>query len=486
MKKEPQQKTIQKNTILNTIRVIATAIFPLITYPYATRILGVNNIGKVQFGLSIVSYFSLIAALGVKTYGSREGAYVRNNRKRFSELASEIFTLNVFSTIASYILLAITLVFVEQLSSYRLLILIQSIVIIFTTVSVEWIYTAEEDFLYITLREIAVQIISLILLFTLVKTESDYYIYAAINVIATAGVGIFNFLHVRSYCNLHLVFTKHLRTHVKPLLMLFASTIAIQIYINSDITMLGLINGDTSVGLYSIPVKVYSIIKNLLNAVIAVSLPRLAFYVSTKKQDQYNNLSTKIIQLAIILSLPAITLISLLSTNIIHIIAGKEYIAGAPSLTILAFALIFAIIANFFGNAVLVSWKREKGFLIATVAGATINIILNLILLPLFSQNGAAITTLIAEAAVALICITLSRDLRQIHGLTHTILQSILGCLLIYVVYFFIHQLNLSYFVELASTGLVGGLSYLIILGVCKNPIFTSFLHQVMKKNIRK
>lgn len=484
MKKELQLKTIQKNTILNIIRVIATAIFPLITYPYATRVLGVNNIGKVQFGLSIVSYFSLIAALGIKTYGSREGAYVRNNHKKFSELASEIFTLNILSTIASYILLVITLIFAEQLSSHRLLILIQSIVIIFTTISVEWVYTAEEDFLYITLREIAVQIISLILLFTLVKTDSDYYIYAAINVIATAGVGIFNFLHVKSYCDLHLVFNKHLRTHIKPLLMLFASTIAIQIYINSDITMLGLINGDTSVGLYSMPVKVYSIIKNLLNAVIAVSLPRLAFYVSAKKQTQYDNLSTKVVQLAILLSLPAITLISLLSTNIIYIIAGKEYIAGAPSLTILAFALIFAIVANFFGNAVLVSWKREKGFLIATITGATINIILNLILLPLLSQNGAAITTLIAEVTVALICIILSRNLCHLHGISHTILQSISGCLLIYIVYFFMHQLNLSYFVELALTSSIGGLSYLIILGICKNPIFTNFLHQVTKKII--
>lgn len=99
--------SVKVNAFLNVIRIAMSVLFPLITFPYASQVLGVSNLGKVQFATSVVSYFALIAALGVQTYGTREGSKVRENQEKFNQLCSEIFTVNIISTIIAYVLLKI-------------------------------------------------------------------------------------------------------------------------------------------------------------------------------------------------------------------------------------------------------------------------------------------------------------------------------------------------------------------------------------------
>ena len=154
-----KNKSLKFNAILNVIKQLCSVIFPLITIPYVSRILQSENYGKYNFGNSIISYFSLIAALGVSTYAVREGAKYRDDLKKITKFSREIFTINIISMIISYLLLFILLAVPSPLTSYRKLILIQSIVIFLTTIGADWINTIYEDFAYITLRYIFMQII---------------------------------------------------------------------------------------------------------------------------------------------------------------------------------------------------------------------------------------------------------------------------------------------------------------------------------------
>ncbi len=486
MRKYKIAKTsIKTNAFLNMIRVALGVLFPLITYPYATRVLGVDNIGKVQFGLSIISYFSLLAALGVSTYGTRQGAALRNNQQKFSIFVNELFSINIISTIVSYIILIVLMIIPSQLSNYKTLIFIQSLTVIFNTLGVDWIYTAKEDFLYITIRTIFTQILSIILLFILIKKPDDYYMYAAITTIATAGSSIFNFIHARKYCKIHFTTKINFKQHIKPLLALFGSTMAVQIYVNSDIVMLGLMRGDLSVGLYSVPVKIYTIIKSILNATIAVSIPRFSYYVSQKNISKLKQLSSKIINISLIMILPCALLLFLLSKPIIHIISGASYVDGAASLRILSFALPFAIASNFLGNAILVSHKLEKKFLIATVFGASLNILLNLIFIPLWAQNGAAITTVIAEIGVMAICGYFSKGLFGSSKTKLNVTQSIFGCCGILAIYFITHALfpNAEILTAIIS-GTLGIACYILTLYCQHNTIivelFKNTIHKIL------
>lgn len=169
-------KSLKINTVLNVIKQLCSVLFPLITIPYVTRILQATNYGKVNFGSSIVSYFTLIAAFGITNYSIREGGQIRNDKEKFAKFANEIFTINLLSTCIAYSGLILVLFISPKIRSYSILILIQSITIILSTLGANWINTIFEDYLFITLRYIVMQVVSLVLLFLFVHTPDDYII----------------------------------------------------------------------------------------------------------------------------------------------------------------------------------------------------------------------------------------------------------------------------------------------------------------------
>ena len=113
------QKSLKKNTVFNAIKTFSSIIFPLITFPYISRTLLTENVGKIHFGLSIISYFTLIASLGITTYAIRECAAVRDDRNKLSQVSSQIFSINIITTAVAYLLLALTLIFYSKLENYK-------------------------------------------------------------------------------------------------------------------------------------------------------------------------------------------------------------------------------------------------------------------------------------------------------------------------------------------------------------------------------
>ena len=476
-----KEKSIKVNAIVNAIKVIMSMIFPIITFPYASRVLGADNIGKVQFGSSIIVYLSLIAALGINTYAIREGSIIRNDKKRFQKFANQIFSINMLTTFITYIILLILLIIPTKLIDYRLLIAIQSLSILFSTVGVDWIYSIHEDYVYITKKTIVTQFISMILLFLFVKKSEDYYIYALISVIATGSVNIVNFIHARKYCKLRIVKNIELKKHIKPMIVLFSNTLAIKIYVNSDVIILGWMTNDFTVGLYAISVKIYDIIKNLINSITSVTLPRMSLYAN-KDKEKYNNLLEKLIKTIFTLIVPAIFGIFILSKQIILIISGHEYIDANISLKILCMALGFATIGNVLISGILIPNKKEKYVFRATLIAAVLNICLNFIAIPLFKQNGAALTTVIAEFTVCTVAFYYARKIYKFHNLFRTIVISAISCVAIYAVFIAIKIFFENIFIQTMLTCILGVLVYGIASIILKNEIMLEIIKQIKNK----
>ena len=182
-----KKKSLGVNAFLNGLRSVLNLFFPLITFPYVSRVLSVSGIGIYNFSNTYISYFVLIAGLGIATYAVREGAKYRENNTKINDFASQIFSLNIISTIIAYLLLLMSLIVFKNLNRYVSCILIFSLQILFTTLGTEWVYTIYEDYAYITIRSIIFKIISIILLFLLVRKPKDYLIYAAITVFSAVG-----------------------------------------------------------------------------------------------------------------------------------------------------------------------------------------------------------------------------------------------------------------------------------------------------------
>lgn len=463
-------------------------LFPLITFPYISRVLSVDGVGKYNFASSINSYFLMIAALGISTFAVREGAKLRDDRKKISEFASKIFTVNLISTFISYFLLLLLLL-IPSLHTYIVAILIFSIQIFFTTLGVDWLYIIFEEYGYITARNIIFKVISIILLFIFVRNTDDYLNYVAITVFATAGSNILNFFHAKKFCEIKINFKIDWSKYLPPILIIFASNAAIQIYTSSDITILGFLKNDYVVGIYSASTRIYNVINSTLISVTAVVIPRLAMLMGKKRMREYYRLLKQVINIIFILYIPAILGIFMVSGDIVKLLSGNNYLRSVSSLRILCFALFFSALAGTVNQCVLLPAKRENKSLISTIISAGVNIGLNFILIPIFSENGSALTTVIAEFTTLSLMIYYGRDIllgifndmRTFKNIEQIFLASIFVIVLCWCCQLFITNLILRLFMSVVSSGL----AYVTILYTLKNEIVCDFVDQI-KFNIKK
>lgn len=406
-----KKKSIKINAALNGIRTISSLIFPLITYPYITRTLAVEDIGKYDFSQSIVYYFSLIAALGIDKYAVREGTKYRDDRGRMSQFASEVFSLNMISTLVAYIALFAYLTFSKKSYTYRTCILISSLQIFFTMIGTEWIYSIYEEYSYITIRSIAFKLISIALLFVFVRRPGDYLKYTAISVFSSICSNTLNFIYARKFCDIRFTLKFNCKRILKPVMIIFASNVAISIYVSSDTTMLGYMKGDHSVGIYGISTRIYGAVKPVLAAALTVTIPRMALYAGKNKRKEHEDLMKKVFNALFLIMVPCVVGLIMLSRDAVLIIGGTKYSSSQTSLRILSLALIFSLFSALFDQCALLPYHREKYILMASVVSAVENIGLNIVLIPLLAENGAAITTVLAEATMAIMNYYHARDI---------------------------------------------------------------------------
>ena len=483
MKKE---KKIGINAILNVIKTSLSVIFPLITYPYALRILGAEGIGKVTYGSSIISYFALIAMLGVSTYAIREGAKRKKNKEDFNKFANELFTINLIFTVISYILLFLSLVFVEKFKEYKFLLILQSLSIILTTIGLDWINIVYEDFLFITVRSIFSHILTLILLFILVHKPEDYYMYALLTVASNGLTCVTNWFYCKKYVNIHLTFHPNFRKHIKPLLLLFMNAITISIYVNFDMTMLGWIKSDYDVGLYALAVKIYTIIKNIMVAVYAVAIPRLAYYIGNNMNNEYKKLCSDIWSYLSLILIPSGIGLICVAPEITLFMGGEEFVSSALALQILAIALIFSIFGGIVTACMNITLNREKDNLISTSISAVLNCLLNLIFIPVFSLYGAAFTTLISEIFVFMYCfIKIPKKERYMNFniINKSIFHAIVGSVIMFIFSYIIRMLVISSILRLVLIIGVCVIIYFITLFILKNEYLLNSLSIIKHKN---
>lgn len=477
------KKSLTINAALSSLRTLTTIIFPLITYPYITRVLSVENIGRVNFGQSIVSYFMLLSGFGISTFAIRNGSQIRENNERLNLFANRVFTINIITTAISCVLLVLVTILPTKVAEYRNIILLQGLTVAMSPLAVDWLYTIEEDFGYITLRSIVIQFLSLILMFIFVKSENDVYLYVALTSMSTSLGNIFNFLHSKKYVKLKLVSDTHWNEYKSSILLFFVNSIATIIYMNSDTTILGILKDDYSVGLYSVAVKIYMIVKQVFNAVIATTIPRLA-YLRKNDVKEFENLTKRMLSIASICTIPAAVGLIILRKEVITVISGNNYLEAAPTLAILSSAIFFGILANILANGVLICMGREKCVVKATIVSAVGNAALNFVFIPFLSQNGAAMTTLLAEMMVFGMSLYYSRDV-VMHMIDFSEFRNaILGSTLMIFVYFLLSSVlaNSHLFIKIAITIIVCAGIYFIVLLVFRDKVLFRILRQIKEK----
>ena len=482
MKKPNSKKSLEINAILNIIKHCCAIIFPLISFPYISRKLGSEGYGVYSFSWSLVSYFVMFAGLGIQTYAVREGARIRDNKQKLERFTSEVFTINILSSLVALVILFGISFINPKLNRYILYIAIESLAIVLALFGRDWINSIYEDYLYITLRYITIQFIALVAMFLFVKNSNHVWIYCLLAILASFGGNIPNIIYTHRYAKLKATWDMHINRHIVPLLTLFANTIAMLVFVNSDIIMLGFYYNDEIVGVYSLSSKVYSMIKQMLNAVVIVALPRVTSVID-KNGGEYDKLLRTIFNYLTIILLPVSIGLFMISDSVILLVGGQEYISGDLAMKVLSVSVIFAMVGSFMMNCVLIANRKDTKCFTSTLIAAMSNIVLNLILLRKIGIVGAAITTLIAELINAALMTYYSMQIvkEKIIDLKN-LFQCVLGSVGVFVVCYVVNKTIVN-FIFRATVAIFGsGIVYFAFMLSIKNQYFIGFLKPITKR----
>ena len=434
------QKSITKNAVLNSIKSAMTLLFPLITYSYTARVLHVQALGRFDYVVSIVTYFLLLSSLGIPLYAVREGAKYKNDKEKLTRFANEIFSLNLYTTLISYVILLPLAFLVPKFGGYEMLFVLISLRIALNTFSISWLYSLIEDFTAPAVVTIVLQVAAIILLFVFVHSPDDLYRYVLISNLAIYGSGLFLLPYARKYIRLRFVLKPSL-LHLAPVLLIFFMQIGEAIFTTSDVTVIGWILGDVPTALYTLATTIYRVAKLILLSVITAVIPRYAYHVRRSENtgdgnitvsdeiEKARNLAQNLMDSLVALTIPASCGLILLCRAIVTAFAGEEFAPSATPLALLAISLPFAILEMFFAQCILLTYRKERYIMLSTFLCAAVNVIGNIILIPRFNQNAAAVTTLFVELMMLALTMTLSQKLMRLTLNKKNLLITLLGCL---------------------------------------------------------
>lgn len=477
--------SLKQNAVLNAINTVTGIIFPVITFPYASRVLAPEGIGSVNFLSSIVQYIVLLTSLGIPMYAVREIAKYRENINIRNKIGVEIIILNLILCLFGYIAVYLLGKHVPQINAQLGLFYILSLTIFFTGISVEWFYRGIEDFKFITIRAIIVRTLAAISLFIFVRDKSDLLFYGAVTVGASVGNNIINFIHLRKHIQIREIPWKRLEVarHIKPALHIFILSLITSIYVNLDSVMLGFIKGESAVGLYSAGVKLSHVVLSLVTSLGVVMIPRCSNLIQNGDHENFSRICGKAIRLVIATALPMCIGLILLAYPIIILFCGREFVQSALVLQWVAPIILFVGITNVLGLQVLYPQNRENTVIWSVAGGAFINLCLNLWLIPKYAQTGAAIATCIAEFVVLLLQVVLGRKYIPFKFSDCKLQQYVPAVLLMALSVLVVRSVGVSnLFVQMILSVCIGGAVYGGYLLLIKNETAEEIVRLILKK----
>lgn len=480
-----KEKSLLKNSGYNILYKLLNIVFPLISVTYVSHIIGATGIGNVASAQNIAQYFVVLAALGIPNYGIREISKVKYNGLVKNRLFSELFILNFVSTIlfasSYYIIINKGKVFTNEYVLYN----IAGLLIILNIFNVDWFYHGIEEFSYIAKRSFFIKICSVIILLLAVKDSNDYIKYVLIQIFATAGNYIFNIIHLKKHNVQLLIKNINVVKHLKSVLILLCTVIAIELYTLLDTTMLMIYCENENIGYYTNTIKLVKMVITVVAAVGGVLLPRLSYYFAIGHIYKCAEIVNRILNIMIYLLLPCGSGLILVADLLVPVLFGVSFNPAISTLKITALLIYTLGFSNLFGTQVLLTFNCEKKLFLCTLVGAITNIVMNFILIPLYQQNGAAAASVVSELIVTVMAFNYSAKYISYH-----IDKKVLVCSLVSVI---LMNCWIVYIKTILSTGIIslivmiisGGLIYIFTGYLMKNPIYNEFSNLLKRRKVK-
>lgn len=393
---------IKTNTFWSSLFAIAGYLFPLITYPYVSRVLGVSNIGICGFVDSIINYFALFSSMGIAILAVREVAANRNDQKKLNNTFSSLFLLHISVTFVVLLVLLPCIFFVPQFYEHSDLMMVGVVKLVTSVFIIEWFYKGIEEFRYITIRSVVIRLIYVVLTFIFVRDQGDTFNYYLLTALASVLSALVNFVYVRKYVQFSF---EHLTVgvYLMPFLILGMQRLLTSMYTTFNVSFLGFVANQEEVGYYVAATKLYSIIIALFSAFTSVMLPRMSSFLADGRDEEFRSFYKKSVDVLFLFAFPTICFCSVFADQIIWVIVGPGYEASVPIMQIVM-PLVFIIgYEQILIVQVLMPMKKDKSVMMNALTGAVVGLLFNCVLVPRWLGVGSAWVWICSEVAVLVV-----------------------------------------------------------------------------------
>lgn len=470
--------SITKNYLYNVAYKILTLFTPLITTPYISRVLGVENVGIYNYTYSIISYFVLFGILGLTMYGQREIAYVQDDKVKRNKVFWDLFFIRLITMGTSILVFFVYI----QKSEYKIYLFIFLFELIANLFDIAWLYYGMEEFKVITIRNFIIKITGVICIFIFVNDSNDLNIYIWSNVLVLLLGNLSLWINIKRFIGKPIFEVTSIKKHFIPIIILFLPQCIDSVYMIMDKIMIGNMSTITQVGLYSQADKIIKMAVTVVTSMGLVMSPRIAASFANGDKDEIKSYLHKSFEFIFIIAIPIMFGIAAIANNFVGWFFGDGYGEVIDLIKYLAPTILFLGINSVIGWQYLLSVKREKEFIFSVSIGAICNIILNIMLINKFEAKGAVAASLISMAIMSLINFIFIRKEISFKYLFSKIYKPLISSIIMYIGVRLVGNYLEIAFISTVLQVIIGISLYIVVLFSVKDTILINYFKKFRMK----
>ena len=399
------KRSLKVNFLLNSAYQILLVITPLVTAPYLSRVLGASQTGVFSYTQSIANYFVMFATLGMSTYGVRVIALCGEDRRErsrafWSAFASQLCVASVVAV--AYLAYALTIHAGDFLCS-----LVWGLWVLSAVGDVSWLLFGCEEFKIPTVRSFATKLASLAIIFGFVHEPGDVWLY----VLAVAGAYLVNVVlvwpFVGRYVDPYRPTWHEVARHFRPNIGLFIPVIAVSLYTSLDRIMLGSMSTMTESGYFQYSEQVSRMPLQVITALGTVMMPRMVSMLTEGRRDQAVSVLGTSLWIMLVCAFAFAFGIFAVVPVFVPVFLGDGYAPCELLMVVMCGIIPIICVTNVIGKQYLLPMQHDWEYTASLIAGATVNVLLNLLLIPQLASLGTAIATVAAETTILVVQVIL-------------------------------------------------------------------------------
>ncbi|MGC6769603.1 oligosaccharide flippase family protein [Enterococcus sp. LJL51] len=477
-------KKMLTNIVMNALYQALIILIPIITIPYVARVLGASTLGKNTSITSMSLFLGYIVLMGLAQLGPKEISQAEEE-KRY-EVFKKLWHIQLMMGILVTSLFTCITFFSED----RILWWTQIPYLASVILDISWLFIGLEQVKKVVIRNTSVKLLSLVLIFILVRQENDLWLYLLINSLSVAFANLLFWIDVNHNFPKHTqknkIAIKASKIYIGSALILLLPQLAVQIYTSFDKVLVGFMVTSAELSYYDQSQKIARIVLAIITSISVVLMPMVAKLDKEKgNTEKVQNLLKYSLDYTLIGALLFTALITLNADIFVPWFLGKEFIPMIQHMKWVSFIIIPVAYGGVFANQFTLAKGLYKSYSIPFIIGALTNITLNLLLTSLMGSFGATMALIITECMVCFLRIFLIRKQMEFKIFFKGQLQIVI-CFLLTCGLFSHFRINLSNALPtLIINAILQSLFFVFLLLIITNRVKTDLakIFSLKKKN---